>query len=188
MIFRTAIWRFAPWTIRALGIGALAIVSASAQANTDGACRLHDGRIIPTRAAPSLPDIAAATFDRSTGSPVIYFNPWAVARLPPPFREFVHAHECAHHYLDHLRTGPVGIHGEAEADCWAAAELTAQGVLSAKDIAVVGTVLAALLPGDRNHLTGHLRASELRRCVRHSGTLTETLSSKLFDGDPALRR
>lgn len=137
-------------------------------ASNNGGCRLTSGHPILTRAAPTLPDIAAATYDRFTGSPVIYFNPWAVARLPPPFREFVHAHECAHHHLDHLKAGPVDAAGEAEADCWAAAELTAQGVLSPKDIALIGKVLTALLPGDRAHHAGHVRASELQRCVRYA--------------------
>lgn len=144
------------------------IGNAQEPAANSGGCRLNSGQIIAAQATPSLPDIALASFDRLTGMPVIYFNPLAVSQLPPAFREFVHAHECAHHYLDHLRAGPVGSAGEAEADCWAAAELTAQGVLSPNDIAMVSNVLAALLPGDRTHLSGQLRASELQRCVRYA--------------------
>lgn len=147
---------------------ALLATAQERQTNNNGGCRLTSGHPILTRAAPTLPDIAAATYDRFSGTPVIYFNPWAVARLPPPFREFVHAHECAHHHLDHLRTGTVDAADEAEADCWAAAELTAQGVLSPKDIALIGKVLTTLLPGDRAHHPGRIRASELQRCVRYA--------------------
>jgi hypothetical protein len=158
------------------------IGGAHEQAANRGGCQLNSGQEIATQATPTLPEIAAASFDRFTGKPIIYFNPWAVSRLPPAFREFVHAHECAHHRLDHLRAGPVGSVGEAEADCWAAAELTAQGVLSPNDIAVVGKVLAALLPGDRNHRSGHLRASELQRCVRYVRTTTpEALAAAKLD-------
>jgi hypothetical protein len=142
--------------------------SAQEQAAKGSGCRLNNGQAIRVQATPTLPDIAAASFDRFTGTPVIFFNPWAVSRLPPAFREFVHAHECAHHHLDHLRTGPVGSSDEAEADCWAAAELTALGVLSPSDIVVVSNVLTALLPGDRTHASGHLRATELQRCVRYA--------------------
>jgi hypothetical protein len=148
------------------------ISSAQEPAANGGGCRLSSGQVIATQATPNLPDIAAASFDRLTGTPIIYFNPRAVSRLPAAFREFVHAHECAHHHLDHLRSGWVGSAGEAEADCWAAAELTAQGVLSPNDIAIISKVLAALLPGDRTHLSGHLRASELQRCVRYARATT----------------
>lgn len=152
------------------------IGNAQELAGNSGGCRLNSGQIIAAQATPSLPDIALASFDRLTGMPMIYFNPLAVSQLPPAFREFVHAHECAHHYLDHLRGGPVGSAGEAEADCWATAELTAQGVLSPNDIAIVSKVLATLLPGDRTHLSGQLRASELQRCVRYARlTIPDTL-------------
>jgi hypothetical protein len=162
-------WRFAACLVLAC---AAAMATAQEPPAANGGCRLNNGHLIATHAAPSLPDIAAASYDRHTGKPVIYFNPRAVAHLPPPFREFVHAHECAHHTLDHLRAGPVGTVGESEADCWAAAELTAQGVLSPKDIALVGKVLALLLPGDRSHRAGHVRASELQRCVRYARSTT----------------
>ncbi len=151
---------------------AAAVAAAQEPPAGNGGCRLQGGHLIATHAAPSLPDIAAASYDRHTGKPIIYFNPRAVARLPPPFREFVHAHECAHHTLDHLRGGPVGTVSESEADCWATAELTAQGVLSPKDIALIGKVLSLLLPGDRSHLAGHQRASELQRCVRYARNTT----------------
>ena len=156
--------------------------TAQEQAASVGGCRLKGGQFVGVQAAPALLDIAAASFDRQTGTPIIYFNPRAVSRLPAPFREFVHAHECAHHYLNHLRVGPVGSSGETEADCWAATELTAQGVLSASDIVAVSQVMTTLLPGDRTHLAGYIRARELQHCVRHSrNTAPDRVASATTD-------
>lgn len=140
---------------------------ARAEVWTYGVCRFHTGKHIPSRLSLRIPDIAAATYDR-VGTPVIYFNPYALTGLPRAMQEFIYAHECAHHVLDHLRNGQVvDAIQEAEADCWAVSELTGRGTLSADDIEAIASALPQLVPGDTTHRPGSVRADDLRQCVRH---------------------
>jgi hypothetical protein len=153
-------------TITAGAISVLAIGSAQAETGVFGDCRFHTGKHVPSRPSLSLPDIAAATYDRG-GTPVIYFNPYALTGMPRAMQEFIYAHECAHHVLHHLRTGQVvDASQEAEADCWAVAELTGQGTLNASDIEYIASALPQLVPGDTTHRPGNVRAHDLRQCVR----------------------
>ena len=153
-------------TIAAGAIAVLAVGSTHAETGIFGGCRFHTGKHVPSRPSLSIPDIAAATYDR-VGTPVIYFNPYALTGLPRAMQEFIYAHECAHHVLDHLRTGQVvDASQEAEADCWAVAELTGHGTLSADDIEAIANALPQLVPGDTTHRPGNVRAHDLRQCVR----------------------
>jgi hypothetical protein len=153
-------------TIAAVSLAVLAVASAQAETGAFGGCRFHAGKHVPSRPSLSIPDIAAASYDRA-GTPVIYFNPYAITGLPRVMQEFIYAHECAHHVLDHLRTGQVvDATQEAEADCWAAAELTGRGTLSPDDIEAIASALPQLAPGDTTHRPGNVRAHDLRQCVR----------------------
>lgn len=155
--------------LRLFSAGAIVMLAAGlaqAEPGAFGGCRFQTGQRIPARPSVAIPDIAAATFDR-VGAPVIYFNPYAVTGLPRAVQDFIYAHECAHHVLDHLRAGQVAdAIQEAEADCWAVAELTGRGALSAGDIDLIAAALPKLVPGDMTHRSGNVRAQDLRKCVR----------------------
>jgi hypothetical protein len=144
--------------------GALLAVIAAAQ-GTSSICSAHNGRPVGFRPSVAIPDIALATVDRHSGEPLIYYNPHVIAWLPPQLRAWIHAHECAHHALDHLRYGDVTAAQEIEADCWATRELTAQGLLSPADIALMEHAIALLLPAHWEHMPGRFRAIELQKCV-----------------------
>ncbi len=146
--------------------------NAGAQPPVHQMCRAHDGRLVGARASVAIPDIALATTDRDTGAPLIYFNPYVILWLPAQLREWIYAHECAHHVLDHLRYGFVTAQQEIEADCWATRELTAQGVLAPADIDLMEHAIARLLPGHWMHMPGRFRAIELQKCAHYpAGTV-----------------
>lgn len=148
-------------------IGLLAAGLAHADQRMLGSCQFPTGQIIPSRPSLAIPDIAAATFDR-VGTPVIYFNPYVIGGMPRKFQEFIYAHECAHHVLGHLHAGQVvDAVQEAEADCWATAELTVNGMLTPADVAIIAEALPTLVPGgDRTHRPGNMRAQDIRKCIR----------------------
>jgi hypothetical protein len=164
-ILRFAVIRARP-LLRTLGMiwGALLVASVEVQA---AACTANDGRPVRFRASVTIPDIALATIDRDSGERLIYYNPYVIAWLPPQLRAWIHAHECAHHALDHLRHGEVTAAQEIEADCWATRELTARGVLSPADIALMEHAIARLLPAHWMHMPGRFRAIELQKCVSY---------------------
>lgn len=133
---------------------------------------VHDGCIVngqpvDYRASVAIPDIALATVDRNTGERLIYYNPFVLSWLPLQLREWIYAHECAHHVLDHLRFGFVTAEQEVEADCWATSELTARGILSPRDIALMEDAIRRLLPRHWMHMPGRFRAIRLQRCVQY---------------------
>jgi hypothetical protein len=151
----------------ALTFVASALLSAAAAAQTVSfpACTAHDGRPVGYRASVAIPDIALATMDSYSGEPLIYYNPYVIMWLPPQLRAWIHAHECAHHAMDHLRHGHVTAAQEIEADCWATRELTGRGILSPADIALMEQVIAWLLPAHWMHMPGRFRAIELQKCL-----------------------
>jgi hypothetical protein len=162
-------------------IGLIAAAVAHAEGNLLGGCQIRSGHLIPSRPSVTIPDIAAATFDRS-GAPVIYFNPYAITLLPRKFQDFIYAHECAHHVLGHLQTGlVVDAAQEAEADCWAIAELTARGSLTRGDVAIIASALPTLVPGDGAHPPGTLRGQDIRLCI--SPPALPTASAKVIETD-----
>lgn len=145
--------------------GALLAGNAAAQFSAVPTCTTRDGRPVGFRGSLAIPDIALATIDRYSGEPLIYYNPYVIQWLPPQLRAWIYAHECAHHALDHLRHGAVTAEQETEADCWATRELTAKGILSPADIALMEQVIATLLPAHWMHMPGRFRAINLQKCV-----------------------
>lgn len=141
--------------------------AAAAQSPPHQGCHAHDGQWVAAIPSVAIPDIALATIDPYSAAPLIYYNPYVIVWLPPQLREWIYAHECAHHALDHLRFGSVTALHEIEADCWATQRLTAQGVLSAGDIAVMEHAIARLLPGHWMHMPGRFRAIELQKCTQY---------------------
>jgi hypothetical protein len=140
---------------------------AAAQGFSFPPCTAHDGRPVGFRASVAIPDIALATIDRYSGEPLIYYNPHVILWLPPQLRAWIHAHECAHHALDHLRHGDVTAGQEIAADCWATRELTDSGMLLPADIALMERVIARLLPAHWMHMPGRFRAIQLQKCVTY---------------------
>ena len=143
----------------------LFVGAAHAQWVAPDGCHVSNGGPISARPSASIPDIALATFDPYSGEPLIYFNPYVLCWLPAQLRTWIFAHECAHLVLDHLRFGNITPEQEIEADCWATAQLTAQGVLSPMDLDVMEEAIAKLLPRHWMHMPGRFRAIQLRRCA-----------------------
>lgn len=158
------------WAL-AIVVGVLPAAAAVAQDPGHSTCTAHDGRPVGFRASVVIPDIALATIDPHSGEPLVYFNPYVIFWLPPQLRAWIHAHECAHHALGHLRYGALGAAQEIEADCWATRELTAQGLLSPDDIALMEHAIAQLLPAHWEHMPGRFRAIELQKCVAYAPRL-----------------
>ncbi|MCK7493434.1 MAG: hypothetical protein MZW92_20130 [Comamonadaceae bacterium] len=155
-------------------------------------CRAHDGRLVVARASVAIPDIALATNDRDSGAPLIYFNPYVILWLPQQLREWIYAHECAHHVLDHLRYGFVTAQQEIEADCWATRELTAQGVLAPADIDLMEHAIAAAAAGPLDAHAGPVsrdRTAEMRALSgRHRAVRALPAVSVLTRRQPGKRR
>ncbi len=66
-----------------------------------------------------LNDIGQASYDRS-GNPVVTINPARCRAVGPGVCEFVRAREYAHLHLGHIRNNTNLRQAEAEADAWAA--------------------------------------------------------------------
>lgn len=73
---------------------------------------------VPEIPRPFLAGVAKTVVRR--GNPVIYYNPYTIARMGPHAGEFVRAHEYAHLRLGHFRRNISPRVMEAEADLFAA--------------------------------------------------------------------
>src|SRR4051794_24812558 len=62
------------------------------------------------------------------GEPIIQYNPKALTWIHQRTRQFIFAHECAHHALAHLFS-PITYAKEQQADCWAIQLLHHKGLI-----------------------------------------------------------
>lgn len=133
----------------------LAPTPAHAQITYEG-CQDPFGRPVRSEQATHIPDVAIATAQGN--GPVILYNPFVLANLPPIVRRYFYAHECAHHRLGHILIGQNNITAEQAADCWAAHAVQRAGATAA-EMNVIAQTLASFGPGDWTHLPGPQRAS-----------------------------
>lgn len=153
-----------PKFIRIVFIISLLLFAENASADYWGGCFDALGRAVPDRANYSLNDIAVSRLEQS-GSPIIEYNPNIVLSVSPATRRFFYLHECGHHALGQLVTGQYfPLVSEQEADCWAAKNLSQQG-LSLVDLRAIQNDVAKS-PGDWAHLPGPRRALNLEACIQ----------------------
>lgn len=136
---------------------------APAQITYDG-CYLGQGYPIPSVPSPGINDIAFATI--YNGSPVILYNPMAVALVSPRMRTFMYYHECAHHVRGHTLGTVHPMYMEQDADCWAIINLVRSGQFGGSDVQALQQELSVLGRGDWTHLPGPQRAINLYECLR----------------------
>jgi len=100
------------------------------------------------------------------GQPIIVYNPQQMAGLTPVMRDFIFAHECAHHVLGHgaIQPGNNPI-AEQDADCWGIQALVNGFGLHPGNIHQLQALLASFGPGDWAHFPGPIRAQNLPSCL-----------------------
>lgn len=91
------------------------------------------------------------------GTPIIYYNPTALARMGPEVGEFVRAHEYAHLRLGHFRRNIPYHVREAEADYYAAMTASPRSVRAARNWFLQGR------GGGWAHGSPRIRAGRLTR-------------------------
>lgn len=125
-------------------------------------CR--DYRSQPVLQMPANISDGAAARSLPNGQGVIYFNPAIMSAFSPLFRDFVFAHECAHHALGHGVIAPIN---EDHADCWAIRTLVLQLGLPPNRVAEIQQQIAAAgSAGDWSHAPGTVRAQRLPACLK----------------------
>lgn len=129
--------------------------------SSDLNCRDFRGQPVIQMAA-NIPDGAAAR-SLPSGQGVIYFNPQIMSAYSQLFRDFVFAHECAHHTLGHGAIAPVN---EDDADCWAIRTLVFQlGLPPDRIVEIQQQIAVGGGTGDWSHAPGVVRAQRLPICL-----------------------
>ncbi len=111
------------------------------------------------------------------GTPVIEYNPKSVTWLHDKTRQFIFAHECAHHALAHLFS-EITYAKEQQADCWGIQLLYHKGVLEEGDLSDIQTDIGRLTVGDATHIPGSQRASNLKWCLTDTDSSTATIAPR----------
>jgi hypothetical protein len=111
--------------------------------------------VVPESMNPNIPYAGLTQFD-PFGRPFIMYNPVILGTLPQPLWVFLRAHEHGH---------AIGrLAGEAEADCWAAREISKVNPDLVDQI--VWHLINTLGPrgGDATHGNGYQMAEVVQRC------------------------
>jgi hypothetical protein len=138
----------------------IAPLSASAQ-NPAFTCNDYRGYPVTRIDATIAGGAEARTLP--TGQPIIVVNPAMMAPLPPAFRDFVYAHECAHHVLGHGSVAPIS---ESLADCWAIRTLVFQYGMPPAGVAQIrNTILSVGVVGPTGHDPAPVRQAKIGTCA-----------------------
>lgn len=140
---------------------------SEAQATFEG-CRDALGRPVASVAQPGIGDFARALLGPG-GQPIILYDPSVLPWVSRPFRQWMYAHECAHHALGHSIGRAFPLTMEQEADCWGIQALQKSGRLRESDLRAIQSDLARLGRGDWTHLPGPQRAINLVACLGEEG-------------------
>jgi hypothetical protein len=153
----------------AVTIAAAALPHSAAAAGAFDRCYDRSGTAVAVRATyrVNAGQVAVAGRLRTTGQPIIAYNPDAMRRLHPITRIYVYYHECAHHVLGHS-AGHRPPTLEADADCWAIAYMVRRGLLDRRGLRVIQRDIVHSRR-DALHLPGPARASLLAGCYRSAG-------------------
>jgi len=142
-------------------IFALALFAQSALAYAQGpyfTCVNFNGTKVAQVMDSTIPDGAMAFPHQA----VIRFNPAAMNNMPPVVRDFVYAHECAHHALGHTVIKP---NSEPEADCWAIKMLVFKFGLPPEGVNQIQAFFYPLA-STAAHPPGHVRAMAIGNCAK----------------------
>jgi hypothetical protein len=100
----------------------------------------------------------------AAGKPVIAYNPKALAWIHEGTRQFIFAHECAHHALSHLFSA-ITYAKEQQADCWAIKYLHDKGLLEGSELEDIQSDIGRITVGDSTHVSSAQRAANLKWCL-----------------------
>ncbi len=126
------------------------------------ACRDRSDQPIPMFTDNSIAYAGVATF--RNGRPVILWNARTNRYLSPTQRLFLYLHECAHHVLDHLYHGDVGLAEERAADCWAIQLMVDGSMIRPRQLRELERTRRAAR-GDDTHLGGEAHVRSLQECL-----------------------
>jgi hypothetical protein len=109
---------------------------------------------VPETMNPGIPYAGFTQID-AWGGPFIMYNPILLGRLPQPLWVFLRAHEYGH---------AAGARKEADADCWAAREISRQNPQLIEQI--VWHLINTIGPtgGDAQHGNGYQMAAVVQQC------------------------
>jgi hypothetical protein len=146
----------------------LLLVGVTLPSRTQGqvpfeACRDRTDHPIAVVVDNSIAYAGVATFRNE--HPVILWKARTNQRLSRTEQLFIYLHECAHHVLDHLYHGEVGVREELEADCWAIQLMVDGGLIRARHLAELQRTRRAVR-GDETHLGGEAHVRSLQECLR----------------------
>lgn len=124
----------------------------------------------------SIGDIAIASL-MPNGVPVIRYSQFRLNWLSPQTRLWAYGHECGHHALGHTIGTTHASQVEQAADCYGIRKLVGAGLLEDSDITAIQQDLARMGPGDSTHLSGRVRAVNLRLCLQGNDSSTPSRSA-----------
>lgn len=143
-------------------------------------CKDARGQKVAVEQDYRLPQPAVAKGNAS-GEPIIAYNPRSLLWIHEKTRQFIFAHECAHHQLAHL-FGPITYAKEQAADCWAIQYLHNKGALDDSDLEDVQSDVGRITMGDDVHVTSGQRAANLKWCLTDSDSAVKTKPSSEYPG------
>jgi hypothetical protein len=127
------------------------------------ACRDRSDHPITVLVDNSIAYAGVATFRNER--PVILWNARTNQHLSYAEQLFIYLHECAHHVLDHLYHGDIGLLEEQAADCWAIQLMVDGGMIRRRELIELERTRQAVR-GDDTHLSGEAHVRSLEECLR----------------------